>query len=43
MAKKIIPSTCFNEITYLKNTLAFIGTLESKMGQDIFNKLSQQQ
>ncbi|KAN0053116.1 hypothetical protein ACTA71_012598 [Dictyostelium dimigraforme] len=43
MAKKIIPSTCFNEIIYLKNTLAFIGTLESKMGQDIFNKLSQQQ
>ncbi|KAN0025999.1 hypothetical protein ACTFIV_006979 [Dictyostelium citrinum] len=41
MAKKIIPSTCFNEITYLKNTLAFIGTIESKMGQDIFNKLSQ--
>ncbi|KAK5575392.1 hypothetical protein RB653_010652 [Dictyostelium firmibasis] len=43
MAKKIVPSSCFNEITYLKNTLVFIGSLDSKMAQDIFNKLSQQQ
>jgi len=40
MAKKSIPSSSHNDLTYLKNTLNFISTLDSKMGKDLFTKLS---
>ncbi|GAM18399.1 hypothetical protein SAMD00019534_015740 [Acytostelium subglobosum LB1] len=40
MAKKSIPATAHTELTYLKNTLAHIGTLKSKMANDLYNKLN---
>eukprot|EP01133_Synstelium_polycarpum_P000225 gene225-275_t len=41
MAKKSIPASSFSELTYLKNTLSYIGSIKtSKLTIELFNKLS---
>ncbi|KAF2072220.1 hypothetical protein CYY_006465 [Polysphondylium violaceum] len=40
MAKKSIPASSHTDLTYLKNTLNYISTLDSKMGKDLYSKLS---
>ncbi|EFA82898.1 hypothetical protein PPL_03676 [Heterostelium album PN500] len=41
LAKKSIPTSSYSELTYLKNTLNYIGTLNSsKLAGDLYNKLN---
>ncbi|KYQ92028.1 hypothetical protein DLAC_06857 [Tieghemostelium lacteum] len=41
MSKKSIPSTSFSELNYLKSTLTYIGTLDSKLSKELYQKLQQ--